>query len=234
MMPYRRVFVLRLEDVDANYVLTNKAILELMENTSDEDSAKVGDDIRSLNAQGLSWVIVEWDLKVFLRPKYHEKVTVYTWPREVNSRYVWRDFEIFWHGQKVAAASSKWMIIKLDSKTIVRFDGERLAKYQIDPRVALPEQPRGRISVLDEYDTSRPIHIRHADIDLNGHMHNSTYLDLIKEINPQDARAIRIIFHREIKLGDKVTIKSRINHLQQSIAIVNAENEAYALVEQTV
>ena len=233
-MSYKRKFILRLEDVDATYALTNKAILELMENTSDEDSARTKDDIRSLNAQGLSWVIVEWNLEVYSRPEYREEVTVCTWPREINSRYVWRDFEMFCRGQKIAAASSKWMIVDLKSKTIIRLGAERLSKYTISARAALSSQSRKRLSVLEGYDISRQAIIRQADMDLNSHMHNSTYLDLIKEVSQFDARAVRIIFHREVKIGDEIFVKMKAQNNWQSIAITNADNDAYTLVEQRI
>ena len=71
-------------------------------------------------------------------------------------------------------------------------------------------------------------------MDLNGHMHNSTYLDLIKEVGQFDARAVRIIFHREVKIGDEIFVKMKTQNNWQSIAITNANNDAYTLVEQSI
>ena len=113
-MPYSHSFFLRLEDADSNYFITNKAILELMENTADEASAQIGDDIMSLNARGLSWVIIEWNFEILNRPRYRDEITVQTWVREANNRYIWRDLEVILGEQKIAVATSKWMLIELD------------------------------------------------------------------------------------------------------------------------
>ena len=180
-MSSTRDFTLRLEDVDTNYELTNKALLALMENTADEDFAKVDDDIMSLNSQGLSWVIVEWNLQVIARSKYHERIRVKTWTREVGARFIWRDFEVCSGKKLIAIASSKWMIIDLTKKSIIRLDNKRTAKYQVENRSAFQKPPANRLKANIMYDEIAPAIIRKSDIDLNGHIHNLAYLDLIKE-----------------------------------------------------
>ena len=229
-MSYARDFILRLEDTDANYKLTNKAILELMENTSDEDSAHYGDDIVSLNAQNLSWVIVEWNLEVYARPKYHEKVRVATWPREVNSRYVWREFEVFCGKEKVAAASSKWMIIDLAKKTIVRFDDERVNKYEIEARAATILKTK-RLKLSENLGCKRYMPLRRADMDINGHVHNLSYLDFIREEIGEEPNRFRIIYHREIKLGDKLYLVSATDGGLRQIALIDVDGVPFSIAE---
>ena len=231
-MSYSRSFSLRLEDADSNYFVTNKAILELMENTSDEASAQLGDDIMSLNAQGLSWVIVEWNFEILERPKYRDEITVHTWLREVTSRYVWRDFEVFCGDRKIAIASSKWMLIKLDSKALVELDEQRMAKYQVDNKSAFSHMEQSRLELDETYQNITPIHMRKADFDLNNHVHNSTYLDYMQEVGFMEPRKIRMIFHREITQQDKVSVKSNIIDNTAHLAICNDNNEVYFLAEQ--
>ncbi len=229
-MSYARDFILRLEDTDANYKLTNKAILELMENTSDEDSAHYGDDIVSLNAQNLSWVIVEWNLEVYIRPKYHEKVRVVTWPREVNSRFVWREFEVYCGSKKVAAASSKWMIVNLLTKSIVRSNQDRIMKYQIEDRAAITANSK-RLKAAEEYSKKRYVALRNCDMDLNGHMHNLNYLDLIKEVVKDEPGKFRIVFHREITPSDKVYVALAKNGVSKQVIIANGDDTPYSIAE---
>ena len=229
-MSYARDYILRIEDTDDNYCVTNKAILELMENTSDEDSARYGDDIMSLNAQGLSWVIVEWNLEVFQRPKYHQKLRVITWPREVNSRYVWREFEVFCGKEKVAAASSKWMIIDLAKKTIIRLDDGRIKKYEIEARAATTLRTK-RLKLSDNLGRRRYMPLRRADMDINGHVHNLSYLDFIREEVNEEPNCFRIIYHREIKLGDKLYLASATDGDLRQIALMNADGTPFSIVE---
>lgn len=230
-MSSTREYILRLEDVDANYELTNKALLALMENVADEDSGKAGDDIMALNTRGLSWVIVEWRLEVFERPKYRDRVRVETWPREVGSRFVWRDFEVY-HGKKlIAVASSKWMIVDLTKKAVIRIDNARIMKYQTEKRSAFQKPLTNRLKANIMYDETAPAIIRKSDIDLNGHLHNLAYLDLIKEHISYEPNIMRIIFHREIKYDDKVVIKIAKNSPMSQIAIVDQNDKVYSLVE---
>lgn len=231
-MPYSRSFFLRLEDADSNYFITNKAILELMENTADEASAQIGDDIMSLNARGLSWVIVEWNFEILNRPRYRDEITVQTWARDANNRYIWRDFEVFLGEQKIAVATSKWMLIELDEKQIVELDEQHLAAYQIEDREALPNPTRARLELDETYQNSAPIYMRKADFDLNNHVHNSTYLDYMQEVGLTEPRKIRMVFHREITQRDKVFVKSNISGELAHIAICNENNEAFFLAEQ--
>ena len=229
-MSYARDYILRIEDTDEEYYATNKAFLELMENTSDEDSARCGDDIVSLNARGLSWVIVEWNLEVFQRPKYRQKLHVVTWPREVNSRYVWREFEVFCGREKVAAASSKWMIINLATKSIVHFNDERIKKYEIEARAATALRTK-RLKLSENLGRRRYMPLRRADMDINGHVHNLSYLDFIREELDEEPNRFRIIYHREIKLGDKLHLASATDGDLRQIALLNADGTPFSIVE---
>ena len=232
-MSYAREYILRLEDTDANYNITNKSILALMENTSDEDSAKYDVDIRTLNKRGQSWVIVEWNLEVYSRAKYGDKVRVETWPREVNSRFIWRDFVLYRNDEKIAAASSKWMIVDLVQKTTARITQAEIDKYPIEDRCAISTSDSKRLRLLDDYDSSHKIVLRKSDMDLNGHMHNLSYLDLADEIGNANPQKERIVFHREIKLSDSVIVKSKTIDCVQHLAIVNEKDEVYSFVEKT-
>lgn len=82
-------------DVGEKNKLTNQGFLRLMQEAAITASQSVGYGPNTALQTRIFWVILNWKLKVFSRPKWNDKVTVKTWPRHMVKCYSCRDFEMY-------------------------------------------------------------------------------------------------------------------------------------------
>ena len=68
-------------DVGENNRLSNKGILRLMQEVAGLNSDSKGYGLNDTPRTGLAWLILNWKLKVFSRPKWNTILIVKTWTR---------------------------------------------------------------------------------------------------------------------------------------------------------
>lgn len=212
-------------------VLTNKSILSILENIAGSHSASVNFTFKDLEKDNLTWVILNWKLKVLKRINADTVVKVQTWARFVSKVFVLRDFKIFdSDGDLCVIASSKWCLVNTKTSKISKmpdnlkniyhgFHNESVFGIEDLPKLIEPNlEP---ISV----DTYR---IRRFDLDLNKHVHNLNYLNFAYELLPNDVydgeelNNVEILFKKELKYGD--TVKSYLYK----------DNDAYYVVMKSI
>lgn len=207
-MIFKHKFEVGLNNINPNYRMTDKAILECFENIAAMHSDSIQNGLEDINQRNLTWVLIEWVLDVQDRPKYGDKISVRTWVKPSLTRYIYRDFEIRVHGKVCVRATSKWAIIDTQTKTIVRAGKDLLEAYQPEAEDAIVNYTLGRLSILDKYSLNKKVSLRKSDIDMNQHVHNLNYLDIIAELMDfgEQFNYLRIVYKKEIKYDDKITV----------------------------
>jgi len=196
-------------------VLTNKSILSLMERTAGLHSAYCKFSFADIAKDNLTWIILNWKLKVLKRPKAEERIVIQTWGRKFNKLFVIRDFKLFnSKGELYAIASSKWCLVDTSKNKIARMPEnipEIYGGFRDESVFDIEDLPRLREPKLDSIgvDTYK---IRRFDLDINKHVHNTNYLNFAYEVLPfeiytgEELNNLEIYYKNEIKYGE--TIKS--------------------------
>ena len=110
-----------LKDIGKNNLIKNETILEILENVGGEHSNLVGYGALTIEETRKSWILLDWKVKVIKRPIYAEELKVKTWGRSCQRAYTYRDFEIYnSKGELAVIATSKWAMIDIDKKGIIR------------------------------------------------------------------------------------------------------------------
>jgi acyl-ACP thioesterase len=196
-------------------------------------SDSIQNGLEDISAKNLAWVLIEWTVDIESRPKYADKINVRTWVKPSLTRYIYRDFEIC-HGNKVCVrATSKWAIINFREKTIVRASKELLDAYQPEENEAIPTYSLGRLHVLEKYSEHKQVPIRKSDIDVNQHVNNLNYLHLINELMDfgELFNHFRIIYKKEVKYGDKITVCRQNTDGTAYFLIKDQDDQTRALIE---
>lgn len=237
-MIFEHKFSVGLKGIGKKNKITNKALLEMLENIACMHSDSVGFGVNTTEKTKRTWVLLDWLLELKNRPTYGETLKIKTWSRYTNKCYSYRDFEVYDNNNNLCAiATSKWLFIDVDKKRLTKVDDATISKYH-------PETGKSVFNILEldklrdpeNYDSSFEYEIKRRDIDINNHVHNLYYLDFAYEALPQDVYEnkvfdkIRIMYKKEMKLNDKiicyytniknkhiVTIKSRDNKLLHAI-----------------
>ena len=201
-----------IKDIGKNNTIKNRALLEILENVGSYHSDKVGYGALNIEKTKLTWILLEWKLKVIKRPIYGQTLTINTWGRNMEKFFTYRDYEIYDENNNLCViATSKWALIDIETGKIARMTDDVINRYQPEEKNVFSSEKIEKINMPDNFDTTMKYIVKRRDIDLNFHMHNLYYLDLAYEALPEDVyenenefNNIRITYKREIKYGSTV------------------------------
>ena len=195
--------------VNSKAFVTNKGMLELLENVAcmHSDMAKYG--IKDIPTTHLSWIQLNWRVSILRRLEYGEKITIKTWARESTKVSTLRDFEVLdKDGKTVCIATTRWTLINTDTQSITKITDDIINKYEPDSRTVFSGFEFKKLKEPTAFSNEYTYTTQRRDIDVNKHMHNLNYLDLAYEALPeevyfnQEFDNIEIMYKTAIKLGD--------------------------------
>lgn len=208
---FKYAIKVRFSEVGTDNHLTSKGFMRYMQEAASMHSESLGYGLTNNEKNHLTWVIANWKLQIFDNPPCGTDIIIKTWARSLVKFYSYRDFEVYDNsGKLLAIATSKWILLNSQTKSIIRIPENMLNDYDpIDKCVfkeKMDEKNKGEISnCVYEYNIQR------RDLDTNHHVNNLVFLDYAMETLPEDVfmscdfKNIEIIYKKEILY--KSTIK---------------------------
>lgn len=225
-------FEIGFRDVGKSNTLTNKALLGFLEDIAGMHSNQVGFGLNNIEETGLTWVLLNWKVKVFKRPIYGESILVKTWARDTSKFYTYRDFEVFNNNnEKIAIATTKWVLMDAKTMSLIKISDNVIAPYNLETKKVFENEPEpNKLTIPDEFILEQNYVVQRKDIDINRHVHNVTYLDIAYEVLPEDIYEnvcfdnFEIMYKKETKLGE--TIKCFYSKIDSShFVVMKTEDE---------
>ena len=112
-----------------------------------------------------------------------------------------------------AEAFSHWTLVGVEDRKILTVDDADFSNYTIgEPKDLMKGKLRIASAEIKEMEAVCQKKISYSDIDCNGHMNNTYYMDLlcdwVPELEAQTHRVAyaRVHYSKEAPLGDKVTV----------------------------
>lgn len=211
MSAFEHIFHVYTSNVNSDLEVTNKAILQWMEDIGSLHSDENSCGMKTIMENKLSWVIIQWKIKITRRFKYGENIKVRTWISGKKKLYTFREYEFYdEEGNVVAAAASKWVLTHLE-QGMISVPQEILDGYGNDSRTVF-EEGNNMTRLKDPLDFSNPFEftVPCTFIDVNDHMNNIYYLDVAYQAMPIEVYKkskfdeIEIMYRKECKLNDKL------------------------------
>lgn len=200
-------------DVGENNSLTNKGILRMMQEIAGIHSQIAGYGLNDIPKTGLAWLLLNWKLKVFLRPKWGETLTINTWSRSQNALFSYRDLEVYdSNNNLVAIATSKWLLFDVNKQAIAKTTPEMREKFESTDKAVFEEKFNENLKEPENSEFVLEYKVERRDIDTNHHVNNLNYLDFAYEALPEDIYKngelsnVEIMYKHEAKLGDILLI----------------------------
>ncbi len=238
-MIFKEKFKMGLNDIGKDNKIKNISILKILENIGGYHSDIAGYGSNDIATNKLTWILLDWKLKVLNRPKYGQTLDVHTWARVGNRFFTYRDFEIYdENGTLCAIATSKWTLINIEEGKMERITEEVIEKYKTEEKEVFPGEKLDKLQMPEEFLSSINYTVKRKDIDINKHMHNLNYLDLAYEALPEevyDLRPfdnVRIMYKKEIKYGDTVECKYTREDDKYVVVILSQDNkQLHSIIE---
>jgi hypothetical protein len=226
-----------MSDMNGNIKLPSLILLSLQ--VSGSQSAQLGvSDKEILEKYNLVWIITEYDIDVIRLPRFAEEIIVETEALSYNRLFCYRRFTIYDEsGQAIIQMLASFALMDRDSRKVHSVNPEMVAPYQSEFSKKIIRGPK--YTDLDN-PTSKDYHVRFYDLDMNGHVNNSKYLDWIFEVMGADflmdhiPQKINLKYVKEVRPGGMITSSYELNGLQSchqvtSQGVVNAQ----ALIQWT-
>ena len=177
---------IRAYEIDFQNELKLNAVFNIMQEAASTHAASMGLGFDDLKKNDLAWVLSWAKIKLERTAIFGDKIHVKTWPKMKYKLFSIRDFHITdSQNNMIALATTAWLLINTKTKKITDL-------------TALPEDIsyQTQMSTIDEYPAKMSIDankelaysktIRYTDIDINGHVNNTKYIELMLDCFPLD------------------------------------------------
>lgn len=214
-------------DYNRNGKLSYEAILEMTETVASEHTAALGESLASTLSKGVSWILLQWQVKILRRPEMGENLNIASWVRGksgskiVFCNYVFSDTD----GNELIHVESRMALYDFSLASLISVSDTLLDLYQPEDRVLFADS--SRLSEPQTSDTECELLLRRSDIDFNHHVHNTKYVQLLIQALPEtvferdDMSEFIIAYINPIKENDSLTAKYTCNDDVHSVTLYN-------------
>lgn len=228
---YSKEYLIESTHIETNKKLSLPAFFLLFQDLATAHANLLGLGMENTMDKGMLWVFGGVKFEFYDMPSYEDTIKMITYPgttnRFVYNRYVeMRDLS----DKVLARGSSTWLLI--DEKTrklITKPIFTKIAPCYLEGQLSLPE----RIMLDKDLSFAYEKDIMYSDCDLNSHLNNTRYIELIVNVNHLEfykeyqISSLLINYLKEIKDGQHIKIftnkeKTQIRGLVDDIVCFEA------------
>jgi len=210
---YKNTYTIGFSDVDFLKCLRCSKLFEYFQDTAGEAAERLGAGVGTLAGEySVAWVLTRIRVEFTRIPVLNERITVATWPHPPGKLEFRRDFRVWDEsGDVIIGAASTWVIIDTNTRELKRSDYIRMEYPDFIAEHALDSQP-GKLRPSGK---PEPVFRKvggYSDVDFNGHINNSRYIDYIMDCFPVEShrqymlKAIEVNYIKEVFPGDTLLL----------------------------
>ncbi len=195
-------------DMNGHIKLPDVVLLSLQVSGMQSIELGVGDKT-ILENYNLVWIIAGYDIEVIRLPRFGEEITIETEALSYNRLFCYRRFTIYDEaGQELIHMMTTFVLMDRDSRKVHAVEPEIVGPYQSEFSKKLLRGPKYQSL---ENPISKDYHVRFYDLDMNGHVNNSKYLDWIFEVMGAEfltqyiPKRINLKYVKEVRPGGVIT-----------------------------
>ncbi len=209
-MKYQENYNVKFHDTDVNEVIGVSQLLKLMQETSMRHMRARKPSYEELFNDKKAFVLSGIRLEIYNQIYAYDDIVAKTWACPSRGFSFLRSYSIEKNGEIMAEANTAWALISTEAKRLYKVTDVDLSNYDTEEALTLENPLRIRIPTEAKLSLAGEYTVRYTDTDLNGHMNNTNYPDMLINCmaNPDKMRvkSIAISFISEIKRGDSVKI----------------------------
>ncbi|MBQ4353914.1 MAG: hypothetical protein IJC71_03375 [Clostridia bacterium] len=197
-------------DVDCNNIVSASNLLKYMQDAANCAMEADGPSYDELFSRGYSFILSRIRLSSYAPIHSHEKLEVSSWACESRGLQFNRCYQILRDGTIVAEAVSVWALVGVQDRKLHRVN-ELDLHYRTDDMLELDMPARFKIPEDVNLRLVGERTVEYADIDMNGHMNNTRYPDILCSHLDEGMQGQRVIsmgisFISEAPLGETLKI----------------------------
>ena len=217
-LTYEKKLVIRSEQVDMTRRLRMAELFRLLMEVSVAHTEDLGCTRAETLDKGLLWIITRQLVEIDEMPEYDDEITLRGWQGDMMHVFFPRFYEIEKEGRVVVRAQALWALIDQETREIImpedygiELPGRPGSDDMFLTAIVIPESAGEPVSCTETV-------TRFSQMDINGHMNNASYFDMIDDAVWADVssraaavmpvpKTVYINYVNEIKAGVHLTLK---------------------------
>lgn len=192
-------------DTNANEIVGISRIFKYLQEAATNQMNVQKPSYNELLRQNKAFILSGIRVDLYEPLSFGEKITVSTWGCHARGYTFPRSYKIERDGEVVCEANSNWALVDTHDKKLIKasdveFNYTLGAPLELQNQIRFRIPPELQLSLVGEYT------IRYTDTDVNGHMNNTNYPDMLFNAMPNPEgkliRSIAISYQNEAKKGD--------------------------------
>ena len=222
----------RYSELAGDGLLSVGALINYFQDCSTFQSESLGLGVEALKKRGRAWFLSAWQIEIDRYPSLLEKVVVGTAPWGFKSFYGYRNFALMTpEGKAFVRANSIWIFVDGNTGRPVKPDASDVEAYRLEKPISMEYRDR-KIPVKGQGEEKEPFFVGRHQIDTNGHMNNSQYVQMAAEYLPENFRpaAIRAEYKKAARCGEKMIPILYKEEPETIVTLCTEERKPYAIV----
>jgi medium-chain acyl-[acyl-carrier-protein] hydrolase len=191
---FKMKYHIDLRDIDFTKKLKLSTLFSYFQDIASMAAENIGFGIDTLERKfGVAWILIRMRVDIIRHPGWDEEIIIETWPLEPRKVEFDRDFIVRdQHGNIIIKAISTWVIMDINERKLKRSDLIHIKYPQIIKERAIADK-FAKIKSFGRLEMAYQKVIGYSDIDFNGHLNNSKYVDYIMDCFQWDNHIINTV-----------------------------------------
>ncbi|MDY6430121.1 MAG: thioesterase [Bacilli bacterium] len=233
-MVYEENYFIDSNDVNPDLTLKIPSLFKILQDLGMRGSTYNGYGKEATIDKGLLWVYTRMEVKIEKLPSYLSNVKGVTYPGPIFGCFFPRHYQILdEEGNVLIKASSINVLMDAKNRTVC-FNPPIIGKDGISKEGELPRP--GKVVIDDDHILG--VHkVKFSEIDLNGHLNNTRYIETILNLkdssfySTHEITRILINYDKEIKENEEIVLKGNIDNDIKVQGFVNEMSCFKAIIE---
>lgn len=203
---YQKEYQVPFYETDINQNIKLPHLLSLALHISGLQSYSIGmSDERIFKEYNLVWIVTNYQIEIERLPKYAENIIIETEAVAYNKLFCYRDFIIYGEdGKAIMTIHCTFVLMDYDSRKARPISDDLVSVFEA--KKVKKVQRGAKYENLENPEETR-YHVRFFDLDLNGHVNNSKYLEWMYEVLDLDflrqyiPKKIELKYVKEVHYG---------------------------------
>lgn len=229
---YKKKYVIELSDVDFTKKLKLSTLFSYFQDIASEAVDNLGIGIDTLEKKhGVAWALIRVRVDIIRNPEWNEEITIETWPQEPEKIEFERDFIVRDAGGNIIIkAVSIWIIFDIKTRRIRKSEVIAI-EYPPIVKTRAIDCKLGKLKDSGHLEIAYKKVIGYSDVDFNGHLNNSKYIDFISdcfEIDKHERNTVRTVevnYINEALPGDTLVLYKDISHIDSNLLYIEGVSE---------
>lgn len=209
-MRYIENYEVTCHDVDVNNNMKPSLVLRYMQETANHQMRDRKPSYYDLFFAGKSFIITRITIEIYEQLHQYDQFEVATWRCQEKGATFIRCYEITCRGRIMARGYSVWAVTDHRTGKLCKASEVDISNYDTDEPLQLDLPTRFRLPKTIEYTKAGEKEVFYSDVDMNLHMNNTHYPDMlwnfIPDVISKEVTSLNLRFMKEAPLGGRIEV----------------------------